>query len=182
VLSGRVEADDAYLGGVSHSGKPGRGAGRKRPFLAAVLTGSDGTPTCLSLQALNQVRAEAILRWGRAHLHPAAEVVTDGWSAYQILGTNGWSHRVKKTSRIGWRRAKHPAFKWVNTVLGNLKANLLGVCRAISLKHLPRYLAEFQYRFNRRFDLSTILPRLLRAASLTPPMPYRLVKLAEVEG
>jgi len=62
----------------------------------------------------------------------------------------------------------------------NLKGNLLGVCRWISAKHLPRYLAEFQWRFNRRFDLEGILDHLLRAASLTPPMPQRLLVLAEV--
>ena len=45
---------------------------------------------------------------------------------------------------------------------------------------MPRYLAEFQYRFNRRYDLTTILPRLLRASALTPPMPYRLLIGAEV--
>ena len=80
----------------------------------------------------------------------------------------------------GWRNSRHPAFKWVNTILGNLKGNILGVCRWISAKHLPRYLAEFQWRFNRRFDLEAILNRLLRSAALTPPMTQRLLVLAEV--
>jgi DNA-directed RNA polymerase subunit RPC12/RpoP/transposase-like protein len=182
ILSGRVEADDAYMGGEAHGGKVGRGAGRKRPFLAAVQTSQDRKPLYLSLQALKQVSGRAILKWGKAHLHPGAEVVTDGWKSYRSLDANGWSHEAKQSDTKGWRRAKHPAFKWVNTILGNLKANLLGVCRAIRLKHLPRYLAEFQYRFNRRFDLSTILQRLLRASVLTPPMPYRLLKLAEIGG
>ena len=41
-------------------------------------------------------------------------------------------------------------------------------------------LAEFEYRFNRRYDLAAMLPRLAKAALQTPPMPYRLLKLAEV--
>jgi hypothetical protein len=49
----------------------------------------------------------------------------------------------------------------------------------VSAKHLPNYLAEFQWRFSRRFDLTTILNRLLRSAVLTPPMPQRLLALAE---
>ena len=36
------------------------------------------------------------------------------------------------------------------------------------------------YRFNRRYDLAGMLARLATAATQTPPMPYRLVKLAEV--
>ena len=181
VLSGRVETDDAYMGGQAH-GNRGRGAGRKRPFLAAVQTGDGLKPHFLSLQALNRVRGQSILKWGKAHLHANAHVVTDGWKAYRTLDANGWKHEAKEAVSKGWRRAKHPAFRWVNTILGNLKGNILGVCRAIQLKHLPRYLAEFQYRFNRRYDLSTILSRLLRASALTPPMPYRLLVVAEVGG
>ena len=40
-----------------------------------------------------------------------------------------------------------------------------------------RYLAEFEYRFNRRFDLPDIIPRLVYVALRTPPMPERLLKL-----
>ena len=37
--------------------------------------------------------------------------------------------------------------------------------------------AEFEYRFNRRFDLPEIIPRLACIALRTPPMPERLLKL-----
>ena len=50
----------------------------------------------------------------------------------------------------------------------------------IAPKHVPRYLAEFEYRFNRRYDLAAMLPRLTWAAVRTPPMPYRLLKLPDV--
>jgi hypothetical protein len=73
-----------------------------------------------------------------------------------------------------------PAFKWVNTALGNIKMAIVGTYRAIRDKHVPRYLAEFEYRFNRRYDLAAIPPRL--AAVRTPPMPYRLLKLAEAHA
>lgn len=36
---------------------------------------------------------------------------------------------------------------------------------------MQRYLAEFQYRFNRRFDLRSLIPRLAYVALRTPPMP-----------
>jgi hypothetical protein len=47
-------------------------------------------------------------------------------------------------------------------------------------KYAHRYLAEFQYRFNRRYNLPTIFSRLLRAAALAPPQPARLLLAAEV--
>ncbi len=49
-------------------------------------------------------------------------------------------------------------------------------------KHVPRYLAEFEYRFNRRFNLPAMIERLLCAALRTPPMPYPLLRMAEVYG
>ena len=54
-----------------------------------------------------------------------------------------------------------------------------GTYHAINPIHLPRYLAEFCYRFNRRFDLQAMMPRFLLAAANTPPMSGRLLKLAE---
>jgi hypothetical protein len=74
----------------------------------------------------------------------------------------------------------HPAFKWVNTALGNIKAALVGTYRAVQEKHVPRYLAEFEYRFNRRYNLETMIPRLAIVALTTAPMPYRLLKLADI--
>jgi len=64
--------------------------------------------------------------------------------------------------------------------LGNIRAAITGTYRAISSKHVQRYLAEFEYRFNRRYDLAAMVPRLCWAGVRTAPMPYQLLKLAEV--
>tara|TARA_R110001583_G_scaffold69544_2_gene197081 strand:+ start:1972 stop:2265 length:294 start_codon:yes stop_codon:yes gene_type:complete len=53
---------------------------------------------------------------------------------------------------------------------------------AIRPKHLPRYLAEFSYRFNRRFQLEDMLPRFAYIALRTPPMPNKLLSMAELYG
>ena len=49
-FDGRVEIDDAYLGGERSGGKSGRGSENKVPFVAAVQTTEDGKPhlACLS--------------------------------------------------------------------------------------------------------------------------------------
>ena len=54
--------------------------------------------------------------------------------------------------------------------------------RWVSRGHLDRYLGEFCYRFNRRYDLKSILPRLLAAAVSTPAMPQRLLNIAWMAG
>ena len=108
-------------------------------------------------------------------------MVSDGLPCFAAVTKAGCQHTVIKIGS-GARAARTPAFRWVNTALGNIKAAITGTYRSIAPKHAPRYLAEFEYRFNRRYDLAAMLPRLATAAAQTPPMPYRLLKLAEVAG
>ena len=66
-------------------------------------------------------------------------------------------------------------------VVLHLKRSLGGTYHAFDFaKHAHRYLAEAQYRFNRRFNLRSILARLLRAACLTTPPPALAIRAAEV--
>ncbi len=70
----------------------------------------------------------------------------------------------------GKAATKLPQFKAVNTVLSNLKTGLTGTYYAFMFaKYAHRYLAEFQYRFNRRFELRSILSRLVHVACTTKP-------------
>ena len=70
---------------------------------------------------------------------------------------------------------------WLNTVLANIKTrDRRHVPSAVQQEACRRArLAEFEYRFNRRYDLPAMIPRLGWVAVRTPPMPYRLLKLAE---
>ena len=66
-------------------------------------------------------------------------------------------------------------------MLGNPKTALSGTYHAFDFaKYAPRYIAEAQYRFNRRFNLRSILVRLLRAARLTIPTSAAAIRVAEV--
>ena len=58
----------------------------------------------------------------------------------------------------GRQGAQTPQLHWVNTVLGNLKTSLVGTYHSFNhAKYAARCLAEFAYRFNRRFDLPSML-------------------------
>ena len=134
----------------------GRHNGRRK-------TRSDHPAACQSVQPCRDPQAR---RYG-------------GLACFAAVADVGCAHAAIKTG-AGPRAAKTPAFKWVNTALGNIKAALVGTYRAVRSKHVPRYLAEFEYRFNRRYDLSAMIPRLAFVALRTAPMPYRLLKLADV--
>ena len=179
VLDGRVEIDDAYLGGELAGGKSGRGSQNKVPFIAAVQTTPDGRPqfACFAQQPFT---IEAVAAWAAKSLAPSATVVTDGLWCFGGVKLIGAEHERVVTGG-GAASSKLPQFKAINTLLGNLKTALNGTYHAFDFaKYAHRYLAEAQYRFNRRFNLSSILPRLLRAASVTSPRPAQFIRTAEV--
>ncbi len=177
VLSQRVELDDAYLGG-ERSGKSGRGAEGKLGFIAAVETTADRRPRCLVMYPVSSFTWAETLLFAQAHLLPGTRVWSDGLACFNAV-TTAQCHHQPVVSAKGRKAAQPPQFRWVNTLLGNIKSALTGTYRHCSREHAPRYLAEFQYRFNHRFDLSSMLGRLLHRAARTVPMPYRLLKLAE---
>src|ERR1700679_985394 len=180
-LTGRVELDDAYLGGERTGGKRGRGAPGKTPFVAAVETTTEGKPVRLKMHRVTSFCNHALSNFAKRSLDPKCEVVSDGLACFAAVTDAGCSHQVVKTGS-GPAAARTPTFRWVNTALGNIKAAIVGTYRAIHEKHVPRYLAEFEYRFNRRYDLAAMMPRLAWSSVRTPPMPYRLLKLAEVHA
>jgi len=74
-LDGRVEIDDAYLGGERSGGKSGRGSENKVPFLAAVQTTPEGKPICACF-APQPFTTAAVAAFAAQSLAPTAQVVS----------------------------------------------------------------------------------------------------------
>jgi ribosomal protein L37AE/L43A len=71
-LSGRIEIDDAYLGGERHGGKRGRGSAGKTPFVAAVETTAEGKPIRLKLRRVRGFRRTDIVTMAKPTSSPPA--------------------------------------------------------------------------------------------------------------
>ncbi len=52
-----------------------------------------------------------------------------------------------------------------------LETALAGTCHHVGQKHAQRYLANFAWRFNRRYQLDTMTERLMWAALQAKPRP-----------
>jgi transposase-like protein len=178
-LTGRIEIDDAYLGGEVQGAKAGRGSPNKVPFVAAVQTTESGQPIflCLSQRAFTK---ESIQAFAEQSLAAPATLVSDGLGCFTVVHDMGILHEPHVTGG-GAASAKHPSFLAVNTVLGNIKTSLSGTYHAFGFrKYAHRYLAQVQYLFNRRFNLRAILEQLARAAAQAQPCGLRAVRAAEV--
>jgi hypothetical protein len=178
-LDGRVEMDDAYLGGERSGGKRGRGSENKVPIVAAVQTTPDGKPIVACLRQQPHT-GEEVAVFAAHHIATSATVVTDGLWCFRASAIVGAAHQ-RLTVGTSKTSVKLPQFKAINTLLGNLKTAIGGTYHAFDFaKYAHRYLAEFQYRFNRRFDMRALFTRLLVALVAAPASPEHRLRLAEV--
>jgi transposase-like protein len=181
-LSARVEADETYLGGPK-PGRPGRGAAGKTRVAGAVESGR-GNPRGrrlgrLRLAVVPDVSARSLESFLATAVARPAAVATDGWSGYGGLAAAGYRHEpVNLAASWGDASLRLPA---IHLVFGLARRWLLGTHHgAVGRKHLPAYLDEFVFRFNRRTarSISHRFGRVVEHAVQIPPSTYRALVAA----
>jgi hypothetical protein len=92
-----------------------------------------------------------------------------GWQGYSFLDTTRGLHHEWLVPYSGKEGPK--VLPWVHTLIANINGNIRSIHHGVSPKHLPRYLAEFCYRFNRYFwepqMFNRMLPACLNANTIT---------------
>jgi transposase-like protein len=146
----------------ARSGRSGRGHARGRRLGR------------LRLAVVADVSASSLEGFLAAAVAQSATIATDGWSNYGGLEAAGDAHEPLNLSASGGDAAlRLPA---IPLVFGLAKRWLLGTHHgAVSRKHLPAYLDEFVFRFNRRTAkrLSHRFARVIEHAVQIRPTPYR---------
>ena len=176
-LAGRVEADESYVGGP-RPGKRGRGAAGKTLVGGAVEAGRGEARGRrlgrLRLAVLPDASAASLEGFLAANVAKPATVATDGWRGYLGLPAEGYDHEpVSSSASRGDAALRLPG---IHLVFGLAKRWLLGTHHgAVSEKHLPAYLDEYVFRFNRRTAtlVSHGFARLIEQAVKTRPTTYR---------
>jgi transposase-like protein len=177
-LRGLVEVDEGYVGGEEH-GEPRKGRGAKSKAVVAVAVehsaagqpGRPPVPGFAALSVLANAGSSSLDGFLKAKVEPGSHVLTDGWNGYWHVEQNGFTHTAIELSKQD--QPAHKLFPWVHITLSNLKRFLLGTHHRVERKHLKRYVAEFNYRLNRRSMEQDLLTRLLRAALATPTITYK---------
>jgi len=139
-----IELDDTYVGGKK-TGKRGRGATGKKPFLAAVENRGKASGF-VAMKAVETVSGETIKCFLKQHLNQGQQIRTDALPAMNIVNKTH-KHDKKVTP-------PEEASSWlplVHIVTGNMKTFLNGTFHGVTHKYLQEYLDEFCYRFNQRF-------------------------------
>lgn len=173
-LSGRVEVDETYLGGVER-GVPGRGARKKA--LIVVGAQEDGRRIGrIRMRRVPDASADSLQGFIAEAIEPGSVVHTDGWNGYSGLQARGYLHEV--TPQTGPVGSEDDLLPRVHRVVSLLKRWLMGTHQgAISHEHLDYYLDEYTFRFNRRTSRhrGKLFHRLLQQAVSVEPAPFETI-------
>lgn len=173
-LKGRIELDDAYLGGES-KGKRGRGAEGKVPILVAVEKRQtrDGTkPGYVAIRIVESISSVLVKDFVDSKIVSGSTIETDGLAVYGILNGLDFNHEAYVTENGSTAKELFP---WVHLVIGNLKRFILGTHHHADPKYLRFYVSEYCYRLNRRFHEDDLFEHLMKACLLISPRKYNIL-------
>ncbi len=168
-LSGRVEVDESYLGGLEE-GVPGRGT-RKKALLAVAAEEKGEGIGRIRMRRIRRASAKELHAFVREAVEPGSTVHTDGWDGYEGIEKKGYTHEATPLKS----RKGSDVLPRVHKAVSLLKRWLMGTHQgAVSHEHLDDYLDEFVFRFNRRTSRyrGKLFFRLLQNAMVVGPAPY----------
>jgi len=176
-LSGRVEVDEAYIGGIEE-GVRGRQTVKKSLIVVAAQEDGKGIGR-IRMARVPDASAACLHRFVEDAVEAGSRVHTDDWPSYSGLKEKGFRHVATPLSRRG--QSASELLPRVHRVVSLLKRWLMGTHQgAISPEHLDGYLDEFTFRFNRRTSQhrGKLFFRLLQQTVAVDPLPYSLMNLA----
>ena len=173
-LSGAVEVDETYLGGLEE-GVHGRETFKKA--LIAIAAQEDGKGIGrIRMRRIPDVSADSLNAFVQEAIELGSTVRTDGWHGYDRLDGLGYHHDRRYLR--GSRKAAMDLLPRVHRVVSLFKRWLLGTHQGgISPEHLDYYLDEFTFRFNRRTSQhrGKLFYRCLQQAMQIEPVPYKIL-------
>lgn len=176
-LSGTVEVDETFIGGEEPGLSGGRARGKKTlTGIAIEVHEPKGIGRC-RMAILRDASSLSLLPFVADHVEPGARVITDGWQGYVGLAQRGYLHE-RRSQRAARARGDDPGelLPAVHRVASLAKRWLLSTHQgSFDQAHLPSYLNEFVFRFNRRRSRSRglVFYRVLELALGHGPVRYR---------
>jgi transposase-like protein len=200
-IGGFLEADETYVGGRGDPTSPGRSLENPDKSLVVAAVEKVAAPRnkagkyghavtrqhgfyagSIRMAVLPAANGAELGSFLRTNVAAKSHLLTDGFKAYQGRDAALAGH-LKHTPVIqgdGANAAKF--FPIIHTAFSNMKAWLIGTHHGVSAKHLPRYLREWSYRFNRRNRVDGLDGYLIRRAMECATITYEQLTAGVMPG
>ena len=170
-LSGEVEVDETFIG-ASEPEVGRRLTGNKALIAIACEVRGKGMGR-IRLESIPDATGPTLDGFVRRSIATGSTLITDGWRAYLSIAGPDYGHRPRVQRRPQDASRLLPR---VHRIAALLKRWILGTHQGrVERSHMPYYLDEFTFRFNRRTSRSRglLFHRLLEQAVRMGPAPMR---------
>ena len=188
-LEGLVEVDESYYGGRGKPESRGRGLSNPNKSLLVMAVekwpvgsgkGIKGSGFAAGAARLARIAAKALTArelgdFVRASVKPGSRLDSDarkGLDRFKSYAKLGDTYRHQPVVQGQGKNAEQ-LMPVVHVLFSNVKTWLNGTYHGVSAKHLPRYVREWNYRFNRRKRIFDLADFVLHRAMTRPTITYR---------
>jgi transposase-like protein len=167
-----VEVDETFYGGKGKSSNRGRGKDEDKSLVVAVVEKVPATAKqhkgirklgyvagSVRIAVAPNATAKVLGEFIRSNVKSGTKIATDGFSSYRNQLPD-----YQHVPAVASGKAAGIHLPVVHTLFSNMKSWLTGTHHGVSTKHLPRYLREWSYRFNRRKLIGKLDHFILRRA------------------
>jgi transposase len=163
MLSGEVEADETYIGGVKRGAK-GRPTGGPGSKVAVMGVKERGGP--VKAAVIPNATTASLRNVIHTTVEKGTHVSTDEWNAYSLLKHEGYKHGTVKHRFKQWAKMDrvHNVLVSTNGIENfwkQLKVSIRSTHVSVSHQHMPKYLGEFTFRANHRQEVNLMFDRLI---------------------
>lgn len=151
-LSGHIEVDETYIGGKTH-----RHEWQSRKIIVFGMLERDGN---VMTKVVPNVRKVSLLPHIHENVAKGSTISSDEHRAYTKIGEDGYTHGMVEHGKKQYVKGTHHV-NGMEGFWGQLKRSINGTYIHVSAKHMPKYLAEFEFRYNMRKQPGAMFNRLL---------------------
>ncbi len=158
-LTGHLEVDEMYVGGRRPKVKGFTGRGAKGKTVVFGILERDGK---IFTKVVPNASRKSLIPPIVENVPKGTRISSDEWGPYRILSSLGYEHETVDHRAKEYARGDVHVNSLEN-FWGILKRSIRGTHIHVSRKHLPKYLGEFEFRFNLRKHPHLMFDLLLSA-------------------
>jgi hypothetical protein len=173
-LSGKVQVDEFTVGGPE-TGAPGRSDSSKNKVIIGVEVRGKKKRKGIGYayaQCIEDYSENSFRPFFEERIDKKSVVQTDGFATYKSLSND---FRIKQSYSD-----KGKGFPEVHLIIMNFKSWLRGIHHKCQYLYLQKYLDEFIFRFNRRYNESGIFEKIVARFMRSEPWPLK--RIYELNG